>query len=270
MVQFLEKNGFNFDNVSDEDIDNYPSILKNYNELILSGHAEYMTRRIFNSMIAARNARINLAIFGGNTAIWQTRYNSTHIGPDRRLVIYRQATEDPDEDQNLVTVHFDDKRINTPPILFTGSMATGTHVFGDYKASSIPSWTGLQSNASIDGISPDTEIEASDQRSAASPPNVQVMFEGNMAYADPSTRPVGLTIHPKAEVVWFTNSNGQATFNAGFTTWACNLIETCAYSTVDTTSRNVIDKLTARVITLWETRGIGNKLNPQPASSTPK
>ena len=60
MVQFLEKNGFNYDQESDLNIDRFPNLLDSYNELILSGHAEYMTRRIFNSIIAARNSGVNI------------------------------------------------------------------------------------------------------------------------------------------------------------------------------------------------------------------
>ena len=83
-----------------------------------------------------------------------------------------------------------------------------------------------------------------------------------MTYADPSTILNGMPKRPLAEVVWFTNPNGQATFNAGLTTWACNLVDTCAYSSVDEKSRKVLDDVTKQVITLFEERGIGNKLKP--------
>ena len=262
MVQFLEKNGINYDQESDLNIDKYPSIIKNYNELVLSGHAEYMTRRIFDSIIAARNDGVNLAIFGGNTALWQTRLTESPIGKDRRIIMYRYANEDPVTDLRQVTIEYKDKRLNIPQTLFTGTQTTGTHVYGNYSPVQIPSWLNIPKNSTITGISPDSEIEARFQSSLASPSNVKAIFAGLMTYADPSTVLKGMPKRPLAEVIWFTNPNGQATFNAGLTTWACNLVDTCAYSTVDEKSRKVLDEVTKQVITLFEERGIGNKLKP--------
>ena len=260
MVQFLEKNGFNYDQVSDLDIDSKPSLLNSYNELVLAGHVEYMTRRIFESIISARNHGINLAIFGGNTALWQTRLTESPVGPNRRIIMYRKATEDPVSDPRQITIEFADKRLNIPQTLFTGTLPSGTHVFGNYKAFKIPKWLKLASNSAVTGISPDSEIEAIAPKSAASPPNINVMFSGQMTYADPSTKPAGMNLHPEADVIWFTNPNGQATFNAGLTTWACDLIDTCAYSTVDEKSRTVLDQITKSVLTLWQDRGVGKSL----------
>lgn len=257
MVQFLEKNGINFDQVSDLDINQKPSMLDSYNELVLSGHAEYMTRRIFQSIIAARNHGTNLAIFGGNTALWQTRLTESPVGPNRRIIMYRSSTEDPVSDLRQVSIEFANKRINIPQTLFTGMLPSGTHTYGNYKAVKIPGWMNLPSYSSIDGISPDSEVEATVPRSPASPPNVQIMFAGKMTYADPSIIPSIMPLHPEAEIVWFTNENGQATFNVGLTTWACDLIDTCAYSTVDDKSRAVMDQVTTTVIKLWEKRKVG-------------
>ena len=261
MVQFLEKNGINYDQVSDLDINKYPSILNSYNELILSGHAEYMTRRIFDSIIAARNTGVNLAIFGGNTALWQTRLTESPIGPERRIIMYRYADEDPVTNLDEVTIEFGNSRLNIPQTLFTGAKPTGVHVYGNYKAVEIPSWLNIPKNSAINGISPDSEIEARNQNSLASPSNVKAIFAGNMSYADPSTTPPKASKKPLAEVIWFANQNGQATFNAGLTTWACNLVDTCAYASVDEKSRTVMDEVTKEVVTLFSERGIGSKLN---------
>jgi hypothetical protein len=262
MVQFLEKSGINYDQDSDINLDEYPSIIKSYNEVILSGHAEYMTRRIFDSMIAARNQGINLAIFGGNTAVWQTRLTQSPIGRDRRIIMYRNSTQDPVINTDQITIQFRNSRVNTPQTLFTGTVPTGTHVYGDFHPIKIPNWLKIPANSSIKGISPDTEIEASQRTSPASPPNIQTIFSGRMTYTDPSDLPNGNKIHPLAEVIWFVTPNGQITFNAGFTTWACNLVDTCAYATVDENSRQVLDDVTKQVIIDFEDRNFGSKVKP--------
>ncbi len=260
MVQFLEKYGINYDQDSDINLDRFPNVISNYNELILSGHAEYMTRRIFESIIAARNSGVNIAIFGGNTALWQTRTTESKIGKNRRIIMYRIANEDPITDRREVSIEFRDPRLNIPQTLFTGTMPSGTHVYGTFKSVAIPKWLKIPKGSTIDGISPDSEIEAQVPNNPASPTNIHTIFSGIMKYADPSAIPAKMSKNPIAEVVWFTDSNGQATFNAGLTTWACNLVDTCAYSSVDEKSRKVLDEVTKTVVTLWQERGIGSKL----------
>jgi len=259
MVTFMEKNGFNYDQETDFDVDNYPSIIDSYNELILSGHAEYMTRRIFESIVASRNNGVNLAIFGGNTALWQTRVTASRIGKDRRIIMYRSATEDPVTDIRQVSIEFRDHRINMPQTLFTGTEPSGTHVYGDLKAVRVPNWSGLKNNSEIIGFSPDSEVEEIIPNSPASPNKVNVIFHGDMRYSDPTTTPYGAKT-TNSDVVWFTSTNGQATFNAGITNWACNLVDVCSSSSVDEKSRAVLSQLTSKVITLWQERGVGAKL----------
>ena len=72
-----------------------PSITTKYAGVILGGHAESFTNRIFTSFIALRNSGVNIAVLGGNTGYWQTRLEPSKVGADRHVVMYRYATEDP-------------------------------------------------------------------------------------------------------------------------------------------------------------------------------
>jgi len=44
------------------------------------------------------------------------------------------------------------------------------------------------------------------------------------------------------------------------TTWSCNLMESCAYATVDLASRQTIDSVTQQVLTLWAKPKVGATL----------
>lgn len=261
LVQFMEKQGVNYDQFTDLDIDSWPSVIQSYNGLILGGHPEYFTRRIFESLISARNSGINIAILGGNTGIWQMRMGASKIGANRRIYIYRTATQDPVVDLRLISIQFADKRLNIPPTLLTGSLADGVHVYGDLKAVKIPKWLKLPVNSRINGISPDSEVEHT-VKTVATPPNIHVLFSGTMHYRDSPT--VGLPPRPvpKLESIWFTTPSGAAVFNAGVSTWSCDLIETCAYSTVDGASRAIMASVTAQILNLWQTRAVGKTLTP--------
>jgi len=261
LVQFMEKQGIAYDQFTDFDLDTWPSITKKYSGLILGGHPEYFTRRIFESLISARNSGINVAILGGNTGIWQVRMGTSKIGTNRHIYIYRVAKQDPVIDTRLISIKFADKRINVPPTLLTGSLADGVHVYGNIKAVHIPKWLKLAKNSSVNGISPDSEVEHTVQ-SAATPPNIHVLFSGIMHYRDSAIvgnppRPV-----PELQTIWFTTPSGAAVFNAGLSTWSCDLIETCAYSTVDAASRATMTALTSQILNLWQTKAVGKTLTP--------
>jgi hypothetical protein len=259
LIQFLEKNGISTDQYSDLDIDSSPSIVSRYNGVLLGGHEEYFTRRMMDTMIAARNTGVNIAIFGGNTAIWQVRLTESKIGNNRRVIIYRKATEDPITDPDKLTVKFEDKRVNYPATLFTASLTTGVHVYGNLKAKSIPSWLKISQNAAINGISPDSEVEAY-AATAAAPPKVGIIFSGEMNYRDPATLGIMNGVVPVANTLWYTTPSGSAVFNAGVMTWACDLIDTCAYSTVDENSRKVLDDVSLQVLKLWQIKEVGKTL----------
>ena len=259
LIQFLEKNGISTDQYSDLDIDSSPSIVSRYNGVLLGGHEEYFTHRMMDTMIAARNTGVNIAIFGGNTAIWQVRLTESKIGNNRRVIIYRKATEDPITDPDKLTVKFEDKRVNYPATLFTASLTTGAHVYGNLKAKSIPSWLKISQNAAINGISPDSEVEAY-AATAAAPPKVGIIFSGEMNYRDPATLGIMNGVVPVANTLWYTTPSGSAVFNAGVMTWACDLIDTCAYSTVDENSRKVLDDVSLQVLKLWQIKEVGKTL----------
>jgi len=260
LVQFLEKQSFNIDQYSDFDLDTWPSISQSYSGIVLGGHPEYFTHRIYDTLISARNSGINIAILGGNTGIWQTRLSKSIIGKNRRITIYRVAAQDPVTEINQVTIKFENPRLNIPPTLLTGSLTDGVHVYGELKAMTIPKWLHLSSNATITGISPDSEVEHA-VKTLASPPKVNILFSGNMHYQEAPR--VGQKIRPipVAQTLWFTTPSGAAVFNAGVTTWSCDLIKTCAYSTVNEKSRATMVSVTTQILKIWQTKGIGKTLH---------
>jgi hypothetical protein len=256
-IQFAEKEGINIDQESDLDINKWPSITKKYAGVIIGGHAEYFTNQMFDTFIAARNSGTNIAIFGGNTAYWQTRLEASPIGPDRRLVMYRVATDDPDTNLKLVTIEFSNERINTPPNLIGGEQTDGVHVYGLLKPVQIPVWLHVSSSAPIGGVSSDSEVEAVTPN-RAEPPNVHILYSGLMSWRDTKSHK-GFK-KPLAQVDWVTFPSGSALFNAGMTTWSCQLSDACVDLPFDPSSRELIRQITLQVLNLWQTPKVGDSL----------
>ncbi len=259
-TQYIESAGFSVDHYSDVNIDQQPSLINNYGGLILSGHPEYMTRNEFDTFIAARNQGINLAIFGANTAYWQTRIAPSPLGPNRRIEIYRSAVIDPITEWNKVSIEFGDKRVNTRPSLITGERTAGVHVTGTLTAQKIPRWLSILPKSTLSGWPVNSEIDGA-ATGVAVPPTTHIIFQGKFVYFDSvsaSKAPGGRSL--VGQTIWFTSPSGAATFVAGINYWACELSYSCTESVVNDSTRAVLQSVTSQVLHLWQTKEIGKQL----------
>ena len=257
-IQFVEKQGINVDEESDLDINQWPSITTKYAGVIVGGHAEYFTNRMFKTLIAARNNGTNIAILGGNTAYWQTRLEPSKYGPDRHVIMYRTATEDPNHNLDQVTIEFGNERVNTPPSLISGEQTSGVHVYGTLNPVKIPLWLHVSNKTPIAGLSSDSEVE-SVTPNAAEPPNVHILYSGVLDWRDVASHK-NITKTPVGQVDWITFPSGSAVFNAGMSTWSCQLSEACVDLPFKPASRDLIQSITLQVLTLWQTPRVGNSL----------
>jgi hypothetical protein len=257
-LQFTEEHGINIDQVTDLNIDQSPSLLSHYNGVIVGGHAEYFTHRLFESFIAARNQGRNIAVFGGNTAFWQTRLAPSKSGPNRHLVMYRSATQDPITNLSEVTIQFGNNRLNTPPNLITGEITRGVHVYGDLKSVAIPKWLGIPTNSMINAISSDTEAEAI-KNNLASPPNIHTIFAGTLHWRDKKSE-IASGYQPSANTTWFTTPSGSAVFNAGLSTWSCNVSASCVDTMYGAAGQLTVQAVTLAVLKWWQIPEVGKVL----------
>ena len=263
LVQFIEKQGLNVDQISDVNLDQWPSVSNHYNGIVFGGHAEYFTRRMFDTITGNRNHGVNLAFLGANNAYWQTRLVDSSAGPNRHVIVYRSAPNDPVTASKGVTVQFQDPRVNTPPNLLTGTLTSGVHVYGNMQAVDIPQWLHIPKTASINGISGDTEIDST-AHNIAQPSQVHILFSGKMEFRNtgPSTDEEDSNFEevPIAETIWFTTPSGAAVFNAGLTTWTCNLLASCISHSVDARTESTLQSVTTQVLTLWQRKAVGRNL----------
>ena len=264
LVQYFEDKGIQVDQIADTDLNRNPSLIDRYSGVILSGHVEYMTNKIFKSLIAARNNGINLALLGSNTAYWQVRLAPSASGSDRRMAIYRNPQSDPITDPTQISIQFNNPRINMMPSLITGETTSGVHVVGDMKLVSKPSWLNIPASAHLYGWSPNTEIDSSIGGNF-SPPNAHIIFSGKFSLTRlPKSLPVTdskiLARNLLGQTIWFTTPSGSAVFVAGVNYWACELYYTCMEGNVNEETRGVLQSVTSQMLNLWQTRSIGKRL----------
>ena len=265
LTQFLEEKGISVDHIADTDLDRNPSILKNYSGVIFSGHPEYMTNRIFRSILAARNSGINLAFLGSNTAYWQVRLAASPAGSDRHIAIYRDPLTDPVTTPKKISIQFDNPRINMYPSLITGETTSGVHVMGNMKVAEAPSWLRISPTAELYGWSPNTEID-SVVTSDVSPPNLHLIFSGKFTLTEFARSKLAdkvgkSTRNYEGQTIWYTTPSGSAVFVAGVNYWACELSYTCAEGNTNVKTRNILQSVTEQVLNLWQQKGVGKTLH---------
>src|SRR5262249_45045397 len=86
----MDRAGTDVDYTTDIDVDRRPSQLLRHKALVIGGHSEYWTTRMYDAATAARNAGMNIAFFGANTVYWHTRLSPD----DRTMTVYRYLNED--------------------------------------------------------------------------------------------------------------------------------------------------------------------------------
>lgn len=72
-VTWAEKNGFELDYASNNDLEYHPELLKNYRLVLSVGHDEYWSAGMRDNLEAYIAAGGNVAFFSGNTCCWQIR-----------------------------------------------------------------------------------------------------------------------------------------------------------------------------------------------------
>lgn len=83
------------DYVTDIDLQTIPHLLDGARAVVSVGHDEYWSPQMRAAVTAARNAGTNLAFLGANAIFRRIRLGRTHLGPDRLVINYKVAAEDP-------------------------------------------------------------------------------------------------------------------------------------------------------------------------------
>jgi Domain of unknown function (DUF4082)/Fibronectin type III domain/Bacterial Ig domain len=111
MIRFLERNGYNIDYTSENDLAQDPGQLLNHKIFMSSGHDEYWSSEQRDAVQAAVNAGVNLAFFSGNLMFWKTRWSPSIDGsntPYRTITTYKET-------------HFDAPTDPSDPPTWTGT-----------------------------------------------------------------------------------------------------------------------------------------------------
>src|SRR5205085_6733764 len=88
----------------------------------------------------ARDQGVNLAFLGANAIFRHIRFEGSDLGPDRRVIDYKSATEDPTADTNEKTVDWRAPPLNHPENSLIGQQYECNPVSADMVVFDASSW----------------------------------------------------------------------------------------------------------------------------------
>ena len=89
-ISWLETNGYDVAYATSADVDE-GTVLDGRTAIVEAGHDEYWSRGMFDHLQSARDAGVSLAIFGGDVAAWQVRFEpSVSAGPRGILTGFKE------------------------------------------------------------------------------------------------------------------------------------------------------------------------------------
>ena len=245
VTQFLEEHGIQARHVVDTDVDAWPSIATSATELVLPGHSEYWTRRMYDAVLAARNVGVNLADLGANELYWQARLHRDGSGVPTTLTVDRTLAQDPlaasHPDQATVRWHMGP--LNRDGSALIGERYSALRARGSMQVWSMPPWlgggTGLRPGAILDGVVTN-ETDGVRPGSPATPPDLQTVLLGVLERHGYPDQLVSTT--------YYTAQSGAAVFAAGTTYWACDLTDACPDHVAPRSTQQTVRAMTLDVV----------------------
>ena len=72
---WLDRNGYEYDVMTDRDLDRNPELLKGYEAVVINGHSEYWSARAYDGIDRYLKAGGDAIVLSGNTMFWRVTYD---------------------------------------------------------------------------------------------------------------------------------------------------------------------------------------------------
>lgn len=260
IVQAMERTGLDVDYVTDIDVDRRPSQLLRHKALVVGGHSEYWTRRMFDAAEAARDVGVNIAFFGANTVYWHARLEPSPAGADRRVAVYRKFDEDPlaARDPQQATVTWRESPLDRGEHRLVGSTWGGLGVTGSFRVLDASSWiyagTGVR-DGQVLANSLGGEYDIALPGDPATPPTLDVIAAAPLRVGPMATM---------GTMSYYTAPSGGGVFSAGTTYWPCQLAGSCHEMAVVPETRAVLWQMTENILRAFAEGPAGHRHPSRP------
>jgi len=264
LIRFLSRQGISYDVTTDSSLDATPAQLVGQTTVLIGGHSEYWTRRMYDAALRARHAGTNFAFLGANEIYWQGRIERDRSGRESALTVYRDSKLDrlAKAEPATTTVQWRHPPLLRDPAALVGVGMSGVGVRGSYVVNTTPAWlfagTNLRKGDVLD-LAIGNEADAQEPPTGLSPTNLQVLLRG-VVVATSATKPSLVT------AAYYNAPSGAGIFAAGTTHWVCGLESTCPGSPTPRTTSLAIQRITLNLVHAFAVPRAG-RLHPSVATA---
>ena len=211
VIAMVERLGLDITYWTDVDLHERPWLLRRHRALITLQHDEYWSSAMRRAALKGRKLYgVNIAFLGGNADYRHIRFEDSPLGPDRRVVCYKVATEDPlyGIDDREVTVNWREPPIPRPESRLNGAMFECSKSDADMVVVDASSWlwegTGVTDGEHLNRV----VVEEYDRVTARAPTpeNIEVLAHSPLDCG---------RLHSHSDMTYYTTSSGAGVFDAG-------------------------------------------------------
>jgi hypothetical protein len=255
LVKFLSAKGVPYDVTTDSSLDATPAQLLGQPTVLIGGHSEYWTRRMYDAAVKARDAGTNFAFLGANEIYWQGRIERDPDGRANALKVYRFAALDLPARAHpaMTTVQWRQPPLRRDPASLVGVGMSVVGIRGPYVVNTTPAWlfAGTKlSKGDVLRLAVGNEADAQQPPSGHSPANLQVVLHG-VAMARGRTGPSLITAG------YYDAPGGAGVFAAGTTYWVCNLDSSCPMGPTPRATSVAVQRITLNLVKAFAVPGAG-------------
>lgn len=221
-VSLAESLGLDVTYLTDVDLNARPAQLLQHRAVFTMGHDEYYSRAIRDALEAARDHGVNLAFLGANSVFRHIRFDSSPLGPDRRIIDYKSAREDPLYGFNNaeVTVSWRDPPNNNPESQLIGNFYQCNPARADMVIVDPSNWLFAGTNA-VEGQHLPKVIGSEYDRyepNVPGPANVEILTHSPVVCHGKSDF---------ADATYYTAASGAGVFASGTIDFVANMDVNC-------------------------------------------
>jgi hypothetical protein len=235
LVLAAERLGLKLNYAADVDLHGRSEVADGALGIALLGHSEYWSRQMRAALTAARERGANLAFFGANDIYRRIRMKSSPLGPERRMVNYKDGTLDPVKTADT-TADWPKRPFSNPAADITGVQYRCAHARADMVITNPQGWLfrglGLRAGQKLPGLV-GSEFDRVMLGIKTTPRPLQVMAHSPIScYGKPEF----------SDLVWYSTPSGSGVFAAGTLDW------NAALSSSHQLTRRVVTSVTERVM----------------------
>jgi hypothetical protein len=245
LVRLVEALGLDVTYWTDVDLHRHPQRLLAHRALVSLGHDEYWSTRMRRGAEQARAHGVNLAFLGANAVFRHIRLQPSPTGPDREEVNYKpwSAPDDPAwrTDPAEVTTDWRQPPLRDPESRLLGELYACNPAEGAGVVVAPAAWlfagTGVRAGTVLPGlIGPEYDRV---QPGAPRPPGVQLLLHspvrchGRASFAD---------------ATYYTAPSRAGVFDAGTSSWVCQLGGACAAGHRSAATARVVRAVTVNLL----------------------